>query len=234
MTARWYVDEGLAKLSDEWKKAHPGAVVGTIADDHHATNPNVTQHAPDRGGSLPGDDRGEVDAGDFMPGRGVTEADLDGLFENLIAGRDPRILYLIHKHTIVSSVVSPWKKRTYGGEYHEHVHVSMNDRFDKNTADWKWEDEVARVLEYKDITGKLPELQTGDEDGAFPGWNHIGRAQALLNWIDNSLPDLDCDGVYGARTAVKLRKVMAGKPGTTTNGTKLREPEWRVLIGLSE
>lgn len=232
MTVAWRVDEGLAQLIRQWKTEHPGAVVGTIGDASHVSH--TSEHNPEPGGAAPGADRGEVDAGDFMPGNGVTEEDLDGLFDQLVENKDPRLLYVIHKNHICSSVVQPWKVRTYGGAYHEHTHVSMNDRYDNNTSEWKLEDDVSRVLVYKTIEGQLPELQTGDEDAAFAGWNHVGRAQALINWIDSTLPDLDPDGVYGAKTAAKLKVIMSGKTASSTNGTKLREPEWRVLYGLSK
>ena len=229
--ATWYLDEGLARFEREWKAAHPGAVVYSIGDSQHSTNPNVTQHAPDWGGSAPGDDKGEVDAVDVMPGNGVTAADLDELFEALIRSRDPRILYVIHHDVIVSSVVSPWTKRHYSGEFHDHVHLSVNDKYDANSSDWKWE---AMDWTYTTLSGKLPKMRKGDEDAAHSGWNHVGRAQALINWLEHTLPPLDADGVYGAKTAQKLAKVMAPlHTKTSTDGSRLEEPEWRTLIGFS-
>lgn len=205
----WYVDEGLAGLIGEWKRAHPGAVVGTIADGHHSTDPDVTQHAPDDGGAAPGDDRGEVDGGDFMPGHGVTAKDLDQLFDGLVDSRDPRILYVIHRNVIVSSVVHPWVRRPYAGAYHDHVHVSVNDKYDANRADWKWEARVERAQKNVKVATELPEsLVLGDDDDMFTGYNHIGRAQALANWLDNTTADVDTDGVYGPLTAVKFGKAL--------------------------
>lgn len=229
MTA-WRVDEGLATLIAEWKRAHPGAVVGTIADSHHSTNPRVTQHAPDDGKSGgPGDDPGEVDAGDFMPGPHVTAGDLDELFEGLIASRDPRILYVIHDRVIVSSVVEPWKRRPYkGSDPHKHVHLSVNDRFDDNRSDWHWEALVSRTLTMTTVTTKLPEhLQVGDDDDMWSGYNHIARAQCLANWLDRSTPALDVDGVYGPHTAAKFGKAL--KTGTLT---RLTTAQLKQLHGL--
>jgi hypothetical protein len=211
MARAWYVDEGLAQLISEWKTAHPGAVVGTIADANHSADPDVTQHAPDDGGPAAGDDLGEVDGGDFMIGRGVTEHDLAALFDGLVESRDPRILYVIHDRVIVSSVVEPWKRRAYRGKdpHTGHVHLSVNDKYDANRADWKWEARVERAQKNTKITSELPEaLVLGDDDDMFTGYNHIGRAQALANWLDNTTADVDTDGVYGPLTAAKFGKAL--------------------------
>lgn len=121
----WYVDRGLAKLIEQWRERHPGAIVGTIGDEHH-TPPS--QHLPEEDGS--------VDAGDFMPGNGVTDADLDALAEALRASRDPRIAYVIRRQRIFSSTNSPWEWRTYDGAYHGHTHVSVNDRHENDSSEW--------------------------------------------------------------------------------------------------
>lgn len=205
----WTVDEGLAELIGEWKRAHPGAVVGTIGDDAHAGRDS--EHNPEKAGPLPGQKAGEVDAGDFMLGRGVTGADLDELFDGLVGSRDPRILYVIHDRVIVSSVVQPWVRRPYHGSdpHTGHVHLSVNDRYADNTSDWHWEALVARTLTLADVKTRLPDhLQLGDDDDAWPGYNHIGRAQALANWLDRSTPAIDTDGVYGPHTAAKFGKAL--------------------------
>jgi hypothetical protein len=227
--AGWYLDEGLDRLRSEWRQVHPGATVYTIGDDGHSANPDVSQHAPDRGGARPGDDKGEVDAADFMPGKGVNDAHLDQLAEGLRESRDPRILIVIRRNRIFSSVVKPFVWRPYGGNYHGHTHVSVNDNFDRNTADWKWEAPVARTVQFVDAPGKLPILRVGDDDEILPGYNHIGRAQAVANWLDNSTPDIVTDGVYGKQTAAKFgRAVKMAGPANT-----LDLAVWRVLYGLS-
>jgi hypothetical protein len=210
----WYVDEGLAVLIGDWKGAHPGATVYTIGDSNHSTNPDVTQHAPDRGGSKPGDTEGEIDAGDFMPGKGVTEDNLDDLFDGLVIARDKRLLYAIRRDKIVSSVVRPWEVRDYLGKYHDHCHVSVNDNYANNKSEWHWEKAMGRTIKYVDIpNAKLPELQFGDEDAAHDGWNHVMRVQALLNLQNKTdLDRLDTDGVYGART-VQMVKALYGGTG---------------------
>lgn len=225
--ATWYVDEGLDKLADEWRAAHPGATIYFIGDDNHSKNPDITQHAPDRGGSKPGDDKGEVDGGDFMPGKGVTQADLSDLFYGLQRSKDKRALTVIYQDKIFSSVVAPWKIRQYKGAYHGHVHVSVNDNYNNDRSDWKWEKLVAREIEYKEFTGKLPELQFGDDDAVVAGWNHVGRTQVLLNWIDSKTEDITVDGVYGAKTVRKLAGFFGG------NGKKINLDQMKQLHGIS-
>ena len=220
----WYTDEGLNTLINEWKKAYPKATVYRIADSAHSQDPDVSQHAPDDGGSAPGDDKGEVDAADFMPGKGVTELALQSLFSNLHANRDRRVLYVIHKDKIFSSVVQPWKIRTYKGDYHSHVHVSINDDFDKNTSDWDWETMPQKKWPYeKQDDVSITPLKYGDDDDAFEGYEQVGRAQALLNWIKKG-DDIDVDGVYGAYTAQKVKAVFGGtgKVLTVENIRKLK------------
>jgi hypothetical protein len=226
--ASWYVDEGLQQLDREWKREHPGAVVYHIGDTSHSANPDVSQHAMDDGeSSKPGDDKGEVDASDFMPGKGgVTEQDLDDLAEQLRRSKDKRILYVIRRDRIFSSVVQPWVWRPYGGKYHTHTHLSVNDNYDNNQSDWEWEKLVARQIPNVKVDGiEVPQLQFGDEDEADAGWNAIGRAQVLANWLDNSVADIDPDGVYGAKTAAKFKAIFGG------NGKKLSTEQWRKLHG---
>jgi hypothetical protein len=223
----WYADEGLNTLEREWRKKFPNAVVYSIGDINHSSNPDITQHAPDKGGSKPGDDKGEVDAKDFMKGKGVSATDLKELFEGLTKSRDKRLLIVIYENTIVSSILSPWEKRIYTGKKHDHVHVSVNDNYDNDKSDWHWEKLMARPIRYFPINGTLPELQFGDEDQAQPGWNHVGRSQVLANYLDNTLPDLDTDGVYGAKSVQKFAKIFGG------NGKKLSLANIKKLHGIS-
>lgn len=231
----WFVDEGLAELEGEWKRAHPGAVVYTIGDEKHSTNPRDSQHAPDDGKSGgPGDTPGEVDALDFMAGHGVSAADLDELWDGLVRSRDPRILYVIHNRHIVSSVVEPWKVRPYTGKdpHTDHVHLSANDRYRDNESDWQWEARVERAKKYVSVATSLPEsLVKGDEDAAFSGWNHVARAQALANWLDSTLADVDTDGVYGPKSAAKFGRALNGKTAGALN--TLTTAQLKKLHGLS-
>ena len=224
----WYVDEGLATLITEWKRVHPEAVVYTIGDASHAARDS--EHNPEKAGPLPGQDAGEVDAADFMGGHGVTDRDLDELFAGLVRNRDKRLLYVIHDRVIVSSVVQPWVRRPYKGTdpHTDHVHLSVNDLFDNNRSDWHWEALVARTLTMTTITSKLPEhLQVGDDDDLWTGYNHIARAQALANWMDNSTPDVDTDGVYGPKSAAKFGKALK-----TSTLNKITTAQLKQLHGL--
>lgn len=221
----WHVNEGLSVLIDQWKKEHPGAVVYTIADSEHSTDPDVSQHAPEASG--------EVDAGDFMPGKGgVTMAELRELRDDLRDARDPRLLYLIIDNQIVSSRpvagYPAWAIRPYRGKKHGHLHVSLNDLVN-NEKPWDIDGkdgDVAREYTMKPIEGQMPELRLGDED--VPGETaYIWRAQRLLGVED--------DGAYGRVTAAALAKRMAAQKAykpSSSNGTRLQEPEWRVLFAL--
>ncbi len=225
----WYPDQGLAELIGEWKHAHPGAVVGTIGDAAHQAEDS--EHNPEKQGSQPGQDAGEVDAGDFMLGHGVDDGDLSELFDGLVTARDPRTLYVIHNRVIVSSVVDPWKRRPYKGSdpHTGHLHLSVNDRYDDNESDWKWEARVARALDLQPITTKLPAyLAVGDDDDLWDGYNRIARLQAIANWLDRSTPAIDTDGVYGPHTAAKFGKALG-----TGKINKLSQAQMRQILGLS-
>jgi hypothetical protein len=228
--ATWRVDEGLAVLIGQWKAEHPGAVVGTIAGGGHTTDPRKTDHAPELAGSAPGADAGEVDAGDFMTGHGVTMDDLADLRADLLRGRDPRLLMIIFQQSIVSSVVSPWKVRTYKGAYHGHLHVSVNDRFDRYTRPWDLGDNVPRDYTMRKLDGSVAELRVGDED--VPGEvQRITRVQAILNAVYGE--HLETDGVYGPVTAAAVARVMKGDGArSSSNGAKLYVPEWRRILGV--
>ncbi len=204
--ANWYIDEGLQKFIRQWKAKHPQAVVYSIGDTAHSKDPDVSQHAPEPSG--------EVDAIDVMPGNGVTEQDLEDLFFGLHAQMDKRVLYVIYQRMIFSPIVSKGKIRTYNGDRHHHVHISVNDEFDNDQSDWYWEKMAQPTFEYQEFDAKLPKkLMYGNDDAQFGGWNHVGRTQALLNFMDNKLPDLSIDGVYGANTVQKVKAVFgtAGK-----------------------
>lgn len=231
--AAFTVDEGLSVLIAAWKKKHKGAVVYTIGDDNHSTDPNKSQHAPDWGTSgKPGDTKGEVDAGDFMPGKGgVGFDDLEDLAEQLRLSRDPRILIVIVGRRMFSSYAingyPAWTWRPYSGNYHGHLHVSVNDNFKSNKSPWRMEKPVARKIEYKAIEGaKLPELEFGDDDRAQDGWNHVGRMQALLNFQKPKNP-IEVDGNYGAKTKAKVREVFPG-----TDGNRVPLASMRSLYGV--
>lgn len=218
--ASWYVDEGLQKFDEQWLEKFPNATIYHIGDDVHSKDPDVSQHAPELlTGPKPGKDKGEVDAGDYMQGNGVTIQDLRKVFSDLHKSRDPRILYVILEDKIYSSTTFPWDIRPYRGTFHTHLHISVNDEFDANRSTWEALTVAKQIpWKYKDVdTARLPEQLTyGMEDAAYDGWNHIMRAQSLLNVIERSTASLDCDGVYGAYTAAKVKKLFGGNGKTLT------------------
>jgi hypothetical protein len=223
----WYVDEGLQTLINEWKRKFPHAVVGTIGDTAHQNEDS--EHNPEPQGPLPGQDKGEVDAGDFMIGNGVTKADLQELRDDLVAHRDGRLWYVIWDHHITSSTTQPWVERTYHGSdpHTNHVHVSVNDKYDDNESEWNLGALVARTLQFETVeAAKLPLLQLGDDDDMWGGWNHVARAQALANWLDNKVADVDTDGVYGAKSAAKFKSLFGG------DGKHLSGANMRTLHGI--
>lgn len=222
----WWLDEGLATLERQIKAEYPGTVIYKKGDSNHSTDPDVSQHAEDDGGKLPGDDKGEVDAIDVMPNARLTMAKLVDIAENLRKSRDKRILYVIVEDKIFSSVVDPFNWRPYKGKFHRHLHVSANDLFDSNTSPWSWEN-VAKQWDFKTVEGaRLPEqLLFGYDDDSYDGYNHVARAQALLNYQDKKNP-LDLDGVYGANTVAKVKKVFGG------NGKVLTFDNLRKLHGI--
>jgi hypothetical protein len=215
----WYVNLGLQKFDVQWRNKFPKATIYHIGDTAHSSNPDVSQHAPDKGGSKPGDNKGEVDAGDYMQGNGVTLADLRELFKSLRDSRDPRILYVILEDKIFSSNIFPWEVRKHTGTFHSHLHISLHDNEESTSTEWKALT-VAELLawNYRDVeTARLPSaLVFGMDDAGYGGWNHIMRAQALLNIIERTSPSIDCDGVYGAYTTQKVKKLFGGTGKTLT------------------
>lgn len=232
MAVKWYVDEGLARFVGQWKAEHPGTVVYTIGDASHQSH--TSEHNPEYAGSAPGADANEVDAADLMPGKGgVTMNTLRELRDDLIETRDPRLLYLIIDDEIVSSVTEPWKIRPYRGKKHSHLHVSVNDRFDANTASWDIDGKgeiVPRIYTMREVPGRLPELRVGDED--VPGKvQHIKRVQSVLVHVFGH--DIEIDSAYGPGTARALAAVMRDDDArSSNNGGKLYAPEWKRLYGM--
>ncbi len=214
--AKWFVTKELAKLIEQWKRKHPGATVYTIGDANHATDPDVSQHAPEADGA--------VDAGDFMPGKGgVTMAELADLAEDLRASRDSRIQYVIFRQRIFSrSGDNPWQWRPYRGKYHGHVHVSVNDSREGDDADWNIGGKAPVKMEK--IEGKVPVLRKGMSDPIDEsGWAHVRRAQRLLG--------VKVDGDYGKLTAEAVADYRRfAKIGT--DGNVIDAALWAHLFGV--
>lgn len=137
MAVNWWLDEGLAVLKRQLVEAYPGVVIGSIGDASHASG--TSDHNPELGGSEPGADYGEVDAIDPMLGPTFTKDDAQRTVDALVESRDPRIAYIIWNRQIISSTVSPWVWRAYTKDdpHTGHIHVSVNDKFNANTAEWE-------------------------------------------------------------------------------------------------
>lgn len=110
---------------------------GSIGDNQPGHQTPKSDHFPE---DKPGSEPDEVDARDFThdPAAG---ADMDEIAEDIRTSRDWRVKYVIRRQRIFSSYpiggYPAWAWRPYSGEYHSHLHVSVNDVDDDNTALWK-------------------------------------------------------------------------------------------------
>lgn len=132
MAASWRVARSLDQLLAQINAAHPKrskAADGSIGDAAHAST--TSEHNPDR--------NGVVRARDFThdPTHGF---DAHAMADALVASRDPRILYVISRGRICSSVVRPWVWRAYTGsnrhDHHAHVSVVAEPRLYDSVRPW--------------------------------------------------------------------------------------------------
>lgn len=192
------VDRGLAQLILEWKAEHPGALVGTQGDDHH-TPPS--DHLPDAADT--------IDAADFMKGKGgVTDVELDDLRDRLYASRDNRIAYIIRRDKICSSTVQPWVWRDYDGEYHGHVHLSVNEAHADDPREWdlfdmtpkQFTDALLVALDDDRVETKMRALSVSYTGGGIP------KGKSLLNVIN----DLHTMAVAGGSADASMATGLSG------------------------
>jgi hypothetical protein len=208
----WFVDKGLSRLILQWRARHPGAIVGTIADEFHKP---PSGHIPEEDGS--------VDAGDFMEGGSVEQVDLDELAEVLRLSRDPRIAFVIRRQQIFSSTVEPrWGWRPYGGKYHNHTHVEVNDKHETDSSPWNLE---GIDMEPRDVW-EVTYNEYIDEDGK--GRNPRTAADILYSTHRAALGSLAAAqraAVAAERTAEAVGNIslalsrIEGKLGELTPGT---------------
>lgn len=123
-----------SQVNSKWPKRSK-ASDGTIGDAAHSSRDS--DHNPwivDRG-------VGVVSAIDFTHDPKVLDCNV--LVNALIASRDPRIKYVIWNGQILSSQISPWKWRRYGGpnKHTKHFHLSVhaNKASYDSTQPWKIE-----------------------------------------------------------------------------------------------
>lgn len=128
------------------KRLWPRATVWTKGDQAHQTSPS-DHNNDDTAGSKPeqtdADSKPEVRAADVPTLGGVTMADLDGLRAKLTTrpANQRRLRYVILRQTIWRKR-NGWKAERYGGDYHGHLHASLDAADDDNGAPWDLDDEA--------------------------------------------------------------------------------------------
>ncbi len=159
------------------KRLWPGATVWTKGDRAHESSPS-DHNNDDMAGSKPeqtdADGKPEVRAADIPLLGGVTMADLDTLRVRLTTRPDNqrRLRYVILRQSIWRKR-NGWKQEAYGGEYHNHLHASVDVADDDNGAAW-------------DIDPAAPPVPEGDEDMARMVYA-VGRGWAAVDagtWRD--------------------------------------------------
>lgn len=199
----------LQRLDNQLKAAHPGIVIGWIADVHHAS---TSEHQPDPDGT--------VDALDPMIGPHYSSVDADRDVEALVKSQDKRIWYIIWNGHIISSQIQPWVWRTYTGsdKHTNHYHICTLEKYEDSNVEWSIY--VPKTIPTIEIAGTKPLLHKGDTDNEMPGGvHHIARMQRLLGIED--------DGNFGPITDTALKKYL----GSSYKGTVDRDA-WRKLLGL--
>lgn len=204
-----YIDPALGVLRAQLRKKYPGVVIYWIGDDDHKGR--VSDHNPEADGS--------VDAIDIMIGPHFTKRDAQNLFTVLHEHMDWRLANVIYDRHIFSTTVHPGVIRNFDGDPHtDHIHISRNDKSEKNTDPWIIESE-ARHMEMSKIICSLPVLKKGDRD-PIENTRHVWRLQRILGVTD--------DGVYGNETEAALdRWDIDGRPNNTVNAAA-----WWALYGL--
>jgi hypothetical protein len=200
----WTLSKGLDKLRQKINAAYPNRSKisdGTIGDTAHSNRPS--DHNPNN--------RGIVCAWDVThdPANGM---DCNQLAAQLEKSKDPRIDYIIWRRKIMSSTVSPWKWRFYGGSnpHNKHLHISIKDALASNEREWNLSGSIApvvnhdaNIVEFGDrgfavskIQNRLIELGllAGTADGIFGGKTKL----AVIAFQKSK--GLNGDGVVGAKT----------------------------------
>lgn len=204
-----HIDPSLDVLRAQLRAQHPGIVIYWIGDDAHQAGPS--DHNPEEDGS--------VDAIDLMINSAFTTAEANGLVDVLTTVRDARLSYIIWRARI-------WNRRQgwrpYAGRnpHDDHVHISRNDVNEPSRAPWTIR-RPTREITYMQLDVTLPALREGDDDAALPGYNMIGRIQAIVG--------AERDGVWGPNTTAKIAawcKVPAATARTLTPNL------YREIFGL--
>lgn len=136
----WVVDKGLDVLLAQINAAAPGrdkSSDGSIGDaDHSARTSDHNPQSP----PPPGNPDDQVDARDFThdPDAG---ADMAVVAESIRLSEDKRVRYVIWHQRIFYSTArngyAPWAWQPHTGDYHPHLHVSVNDVHHDVTTPWQ-------------------------------------------------------------------------------------------------
>ena len=208
MTQKWTLAPALKTLIAQINAAAPSrskASDGTVGDSAHSAR--KSDHNPDSRGIVHAADITDDDA----------HFDATKMFDAIIASRDPRVKYLIHRGRIVSGNggPSPWKSRAYTGAngHFKHVHVSVTDAGENDTRPWSIAQSAP--VDVKALQAQLTVL--GFEPGAIDGLDG-GKTQAALArfrafYGDKADPALTTLKGKVAFKAVNLPAVVP--PGTT-------------------
>lgn len=159
------------------KRLWPRATVWTKGDAAHQGS-SSDHNNDDTAGSKPeqtdADSKPEVRAGDIPLLGGVTMGDLDELRVRLTTrpANQRRLRYVILRQSIWRKR-NGWKQEAYGGEYHNHLHASIDAADDDNGAAW-------------DIDPAAPQQQIEGDDMARMVYA-VGRGWAAVDagyWRD--------------------------------------------------
>jgi hypothetical protein len=157
----------------------------------------------------------------------------EAIFQSLIASKDARLKYLIWNKQIVSSQVSPWKVRVYGGAnpHQSHIHVSVlpdQARYD-DASNWDLSQvQVAGVVNTfgvataddvrlawgKKVTGafKKKVISISAQIGCDP--NDLMAAMAFET--GRTFDPAEVNGASGATGLIQFMPATARSLGTTT------------------
>lgn len=133
----YFLAPSLVMLRDQINATFPGRLKdsdGWIGDRAHAAR--VSDHNPNQYGAVLAID---ITASPLMPNAETLGA---WLWKSLLAERDPRLGYMIHKRHIVSGdgTKSPWIIKSYWGPnpHDTHVHVSVRHEPSLYESDAPW------------------------------------------------------------------------------------------------
>lgn len=194
----WRLARSLTTLFAQVNAAGPGrdkSWDGSIGDEAHSAR--KTDHNPDS--------RGIVHAVDITDDDTAPGFDATALADSIIASRDRRVKYMIHRGRIISGNggPSPWVWRQYTGPngHFSHLHVSVTNAGEDDTRSWAMPDGTLRL------------------GSAGPA---VTAMQKRLNMFGAGLA---VDGDYGQATeaVVKLIQTAYGLPPDGAIGQKTKK-----------